>query len=401
MDEARLRALKTAATALAPRLGEWRRHLHAHPELSYEEVETQSYVSEVLRGEGLSADPIAGTGVTTLVGPAGDRCVGLRADLDALPIQEVAGRAYGSTRAGVMHACGHDVHTACAIGAAVLLADLGDALPLPVKVLFQPGEERLPGGATLVIGEGGLRDPEVVAIAALHVAPDLSVGTVGTRPGAYMASSDEVYLRLSGDGGHGALPHKTVDLVAAGAQVITALQQVVSRKAPAHVPSVLSFGHIASVGGATNVLPAQLEIAGTFRTYDEDWRGEARAWIERIARATAGGVGAGIEVDIRVGYPALVNDVACTEAVTAGLRAALGEDAVRALGLRPTAEDFAWYLREVPGTFFRLGVANVARGITAGVHTPAFDVDEDCLAVGALALATAAIALGERYVSHR
>lgn len=401
MDSALHADIAAAAEALASRLREWRRHLHAHPELSFGEVETQRYVREALLGQGLRPRPIATTGLTAFVGQEGERCVALRADLDALPIQEVAGRPYGSRHAGVMHACGHDVHTACAMGAAVILDGLAGTLPLPVRVIFQPGEERLPGGATHVIAEGGLTGPPVVAIAALHVAPDLPVGTVGTRSGAYMASSDEIYLRLGSPGGHGALPHETIDVVAAAAQVITGLQQVVSRKAPAHVPSVLSFGHVATEGGATNVLPAAVEIAGTFRTYDETWRAEAREWIDRIARGTAEAFGASVEVDVRAGYPALVNDAACTAAVSEGLRGSLGAEAVRELALRPTAEDFAWYLREVPGTFFRLGVGNEARGITAGVHTPAFDIDEDALVIGARALATAAVSLGEAFRTER
>lgn len=385
--------LRTRAYGLARDLSAWRRHLHRHPELSFEEVATQRYVRETLGRYGVEAHPIAGTGLLATVGSGDGPCVALRADLDALPIQEIAGRAYGSLRDRVMHACGHDVHTACAMGAAVLLAEVADRLPTPVKVVFQPGEEVLPGGATHVIEAGALVHPPVAAIAALHVAPELPVGTLGTRSGAYMASSDEVRILLRGAGGHGALPHKTVDLVAAAAQVITALQQVVSRKAPAEVPTVLSFGHVVSHGGATNVLPVAVELAGTLRTYDEEWRGEARAWIKKIATASAEMYGAEVEVDLRRGYPALVNDEAVTGVVATALERVFGAGAVTDLSLRPTAEDFAWYLQHVPGTFFRLGVGNVERGITAGVHTPDFDVDEACLPVGALALATAAVSL--------
>ncbi len=280
------------------------------------------------------------------------------------------------------------------MGAAALLLQEVESLPMLVKALFQPGEELLPGGATKMIAAGALAAPRVMAIAALHVAPDLAVGTFGTRAGAYMASADELYLTLRGPGGHGALPHKTVDLVAAAAQLIVGLQQVVSRKAPAGTPTVLSFGHLQSVGGATNVLPVEVHIAGTFRTYEEVWRSEAHGWIERLARATIEGLGGKIDIDIRRGYPALSNDENCTRIVRAGLVSAFGEIKVEDLALRPTAEDFAWYLQEVPGTFFRLGTRNGALGITAGVHTPDFDVDESCLASGALAMAVAAIELG-------
>ncbi len=386
--------LRERATALQPRLVAWRRHLHAHPELSFRETATQAFVAERLVELGLAPRPIAGTGVVAMVGEGAERCVALRADLDALPIQEVSGRPYGSKVAGVMHACGHDVHTTCALGAAALLAGERAHLPLPVKLIFQPGEELLPGGATKVIAEGGLRDPAVAAIVGLHVAPDLAVGTFGTRSGPYMASADEIYITLRGPGGHGALPHQSVDLVAAAAQMITALQQVVSRKAPAGIPTVLSFGRVETVGGATNVLPAELRIAGTFRTYDETWRSGAHGWIERIARSSVEMFGGSVEVDIRRGYPALDNDPTCTSAVRGALVAAFGGSEVAELSLRPTAEDFAWYLREVPGTFFRLGTGNADRGITAGVHTPDFDVDEACLSAGALAMAVAALELG-------
>ena len=384
-------------TRLNPQLKQWRRHLHANPELSFSEHETQAYVRRELEGRGLAAEPLAGTGLALVIGPDRATCIGLRADLDALPIQEVEGRDYGSRVDGVMHACGHDVHTTCAMGASLLLAEAADHLPMPVKVLFQPGEEVLPGGATHMIRDGALQTPEVVAIAALHVAPDLAVGTFGTRPGAYMASSDEIRFTFHGPGGHGALPHQTVDLVAVAAQTIVALQQVVSRKAPAAVPSVLSFGHVASGGGATNVLPVRVALAGTFRTYDAAWRERAVEWIEAIVKGTAEMYGAEVTVDIGRGYPALVNDASCTTAVESGLRTAFGTEAVVALGLRPTAEDFAWYLQHVPGAFFRLGVGNAARGISAGVHTPEFDVDEDCLGLGAVAMASAAVALGARF----
>ena len=461
----------------------WRRHLHAWPELSFEEHDTQAFVRDALEQMGLPPRAIAGTGLLVDLrareasnssdgSPAPDvdrgpaACIAIRADLDALPISEVAGRAYGSRRPGVMHACGHDVHTACALGAAWLLAQVREWLPLPVRLIFQPGEELLPGGATRVIADGGLLDPDVAAIVGLHVAPDLPVGTLGLREGAYMASADEIYLTLRGPGGHGALPHQSVDLIAVAAQLLVSLQQVVSRKAPADVPSVLTFGKIASEGGATNVLPARLDLAGTFRTYDAAWRARAHTWIRQIAEGTAHMLGAQIELRIVVGYPALSNDAEVTRSVRLTFEQALREscaglspavdaaqgqeehsakargdlaetdrgvsvagdggvgfgesppasvasspatgaeveaatwlNAVVDLSLRPTAEDFAWYLREVPGTFFRLGVANPGRGIVAGVHTSEFDVDEDCLPIGAFALAVAALSLAEQRVA--
>ena len=388
-------SLLAAASQLSPKLRAWRRHLHAHPELSFEEHATQRYVREQLDAiEGLQIAPIAKTGLTvTLAGDRPGRCVALRADLDALPIREVAGRSYGSTVPGVMHACGHDVHTTCLLGALRLLSDRRSELRGTVRAVFQPGEELLPGGATHVIADGFLDRPRVDAIVGLHVDPSLPVGSYGVRPGQYMASTDELYLTLRGPGGHAAMAHTTVDLVAAAAQVITALQQVASRKAPPEVPTVLSFGKVSSEGGATNVLTTAVRLEGTFRTYDEAWRERARVHIERIARMTGEAMGAEVEVDIRRGYPALNNDEGVTAAVRRGLVSLVGEGDVAALGLRPTAEDFAWYLQRVPGCFFRLGVRNEARGITSAVHTPSFDVDEGALAYGAAGMASAAIEL--------
>ena len=397
--------LLARARRLTPKLTAWRRHLHAHPELSFAEHETQRYLERELAALGATSRRIAGTGVLVeIAGGAPGPCVALRADLDALPIQEVEGRSYGSQVPGVMHACGHDVHTACALGATALLLESRRRLRGTIKVIFQPGEELLPGGATQVIADGALEHPRVERIVGLHVAPALPVGTYGVRAGDYMASADEVRIALTGDGGHGALPHQHVDLVATAAQMLVGLQQVVSRKAPPDVPTVLSFGRIASRGGATNVLTDRVELEGTFRTYDEDWRERAHGLIADICASTARSLGAGCEVDIARGYPALHNDRDTTATVRAALGALAGGwegGRVVDLALRPTAEDFAWYLREVPGCFFRLGVGNERAGITAGVHTPGFDVDEACLPLGAAGLATAARALLRELAADR
>lgn len=394
-------ALLASAEGLTPKLRAWRRHLHANPELSFAEYETQAYLERELRELGANPRRIAGTGlVVEIAGGRPGGCVAIRADIDALPIREVGGRTYGSRVDGIMHACGHDVHATCALGATALLLAGRHQLAGTVKILFQPGEEVLPGGATRIIAEGGLREPRVEGIVALHVAPELPSGSFGVRPGRYMASADEIRIAFAGDGGHGALAHRHVDLVACAAQAVVGMQQVVSRKAPPDIPTVLSFGRIASRGGATNVLTDRVELEGTFRTYDEDWRERAHGWIASIAEHTARSLGADCEVDIARGYPALSNDPATTAVVRGALEGvASAHEAgggVRALELRPTAEDFAWYLREVPGCFFRLGVGNAERGITAGVHTPAFDVDEACLPLGAAALTAAAAGLLDR-----
>lgn len=386
------KVLLEKAVQLSPKLVEWRRHLHANPELSFKEVKTQEYVIKQLKKLGLSPKPIAETGVIVIIGPSeSTTCIAVRADMDALPITEIEGRTYGSKTPGIMHACGHDVHTTCGLGAAYLLNQVADELPIAIKLIFQPGEELLPGGATKIIAAGGLQSPEVKAIVALHVAPDIEVGSLGIRAGDYMASADEIYLTLSGNGGHAAMAHQHSDLIATAAQILVGLQQVVARKAPPEVPTVLSFGKIESTGGATNVLASEVKIAGTFRTYKEDWRKKAHRVIREIVAHTAQAFGAEFELEIKLGYPALSNDETLTKSAKEALSRLVGEHQVQPLSLRPTAEDFAWYLQKIPGVFFRLGVRNESKGITAGVHTSAFDVDERCLPVGAAALAVTAI----------
>lgn len=385
------------ALRLSPKLISFRRHLHANPELSFKEYQTQRFVLQVLQDFGVtSVKKIADTGVlVTLTGANPGKCIALRGDMDALPIQEVAGREYGSKNDGVMHACGHDVHTTCALGAVILLNNARKNWNGTVKVIFQPGEELLPGGATKVIAEGGLDSPMVEQIVALHVAPDLPVGTFGVREGRYMASADELYVTLKGVGGHAALAHNYVDLIATATLLYSTLQSEISKATPPDVPTVLRFGKIESIGGATNVLATEVTLAGTFRTYEEGWRDQAHTILLKTSDALAKLTGATIEFDIRKGYPALTNDVVSTQKVRIMLNQLVGEQNVRQLDVRPTAEDFAWYLQQIPGCFFRLGVGNVSKGITAGVHQADFDIDENCLPLGAASLALAALSLLE------
>jgi len=381
------------AKQLSPKLIEWRRHLHANPELSFEEFETQKYVIKKLESFGLSPKPIAETGVVVTVGPSNsETCVAVRADMDALPITEIEGREYGSKARGIMHACGHDVHATCALGAAYLLSQFSGELPMAIKFIFQPGEELLPGGATKIIEAGGLKSPNVQAILALHVAPNIPVGSLGVRAGKYMASADEIYLTLKGNGGHAAMANQHTDLIATAAQLLVGLQQLVSRKAPPEVPTVLSFGKIDSKGGATNVLAHEVKLSGTFRTYDEEWRQKAHALIRQIVDHTAQAFGAEYDLEIKIGYPALNNDKKLTAIAKSSLCDLVGIDHFQDLSLRPTAEDFAWYLQEIPGVFFRLGTRNEAKGIVSGVHTSTFDVDEASLPIGVAALASVALA---------
>jgi len=383
--------IQVAATQHFERLVSIRRHLHAHPELSFEEHETSAYVEGILTEMGLKVERMANTGLVCMIeGAESGPVVALRGDMDALPILEQNDASYCSTNEGVMHACGHDVHTTCILGAAMILNELKGELKGSVKLIFQPGEEKLPGGASIMIKEGALKNPTPKAIFGQHVHPELDAGRVGFRAGNYMASCDEVYLTVKGKGGHGALPHKNIDPVLIAAQTIVAMQQVASRRANPMMPTVLSFGKIEGKG-ATNVIPDRVEIAGTFRTFDETWRQEAHEMIRQIAEETAKAYGGECEVRIEKGYPYVHNH----EELTARARAAaveyLGEENVVELDMRATGEDFSYYSQVMPGSFHRLGVRNEERGIVYPVHNSRFDVDEECLRVGSGLMAWLAI----------
>lgn len=374
--------LQASAEAIHPQVVTWRRHLHAHPELSFAEYNTGRYIAEQLRSLGIPHTyPFSDTGVVAYI--QGEKGNGptraLRADIDALPIAETNAVDYRSQNEGVMHACGHDVHTASLLGTAQLLWEARSQFGGWVKLLFQPGEEVAPGGASKMIADGVLANPTPDFILGQHVHPPLEVGKIGMRAGLYMASSDELYLTIKGRGGHGALPHNTVDPIAITAQVITALQQLVSRQADPTLPSVLTFGHIASTGGATNIIPQEVKLKGTFRTLDEAWRQEALRRLQQMATGIASAMGATAELNIVSGYPFLHNDEAVTRKAFSQAQQYMGEDNVVALPIRMSSEDFAWYSQQVPACFYRLGTGNAAKNITSPVHTPTFDVDEDCL----------------------
>lgn len=368
-----------------------RRHLHAHPELSFEERETQSYVAGRLNELGIRYREAAGTGLIAEIGPGTEKTVALRADMDALPIAEKNDVDYRSKNEGVMHACGHDVHTACLLGAARILKRLEKELPHRVRLLFQPGEEKLPGGATLMIRDGALDDPTPTAIYGQHVHPPLEAGKVGFRPGIYMASTDELYLTVRGRGGHGALPHKASDPIVIAAQVVVALQQLVSRESDPTLPVVLTFGKINSVGGATNVIPNEVRLEGTLRTLDEEWRAELHQRLHRTVAGLAKALGGSAEIDIRHGYPFLKNDETLTQRAMDAARDLLGPENVVELPIRMTGEDFAFYTHRVPACFYRLGVKGDRGG--GPVHTDTFDADERCLVTGAGVMAYVAATL--------
>lgn len=369
-----------------------RRHIHANPELSFEEHNTAAYVEQVLQSYGLETKRLAETGVVALISGQnpGSRTIALRADLDALPITEQNAVDYKSKNAGVMHACGHDVHTASLLGAARILQELRTEFEGTVKLVFQPGEEKFPGGASVMIKEGVLQNPAPAGIMGQHVFPMLPAGKVGFRSGMYMASADEIYVTVKGKGGHAALPELNVDPVLIAAHLVVALQQIVSRHASPKVPTVLSFGKVEALG-ATNVIPNEVKLEGTFRTMDETWRKEAHQRIRQLAEGLCESMGGSCDIDIKFGYPFLKNDPELTGRAREAAEAYLGAENVVDLDLWMGAEDFAYYSQEVAACFYRLGTRNEARGITSGVHTPTFDIEESALEIGSGLMAWLAI----------
>ncbi len=372
---------------------EIRQHLHEHPELSFEEFETMAYVSEKLNDWNIPHEiGVADTGIIALIRgnhSGEEKHVLLRADLDALPIQEQNETAYVSQVPGVMHACGHDVHTSILLGAAKILKELENELDYPVQLIFQPGEEKAPGGASLMIAAGALIQNPVRAIYALHVFPEMEVGKVGFREGLYMASCDELHFEIHGKGGHAALPDNCIDPIIAGAQLVQGLKNYIQQHEKVGVPFVLSIGHFEAIG-ATNVIPDKAILKGTFRTMDEEWRAQALNWIEEYTQKIAVETSTKIELNIVKGYPFLVNDSDVTKEQRKRAQFVLGEKNVKELELRMTAEDFSFYSQEVPACFFRLGVRNEEKGIIYGVHHPRFDIDEKALIVGMQMMASTA-----------
>src|SRR5690606_23262215 len=360
----------------------WRRHLHQNPELSFQEYETSAFVKAQLDRLGITYIPMADTGLVAHIHGElpSDKVVALRADMDALPITEIEGREYGSKHTGVMHACGHDVHTASLLGTAYILQSLKSDFGGTVKLIFQPGEERLPGGASLMIKAGALQNPAPQAVIGQHVMPLIPAGKVGFRSGKYMASTDELYLTVRGRGGHGAQPQQNVDPVVITAHIITALQQVVSRIADPKMPSVLSFGKVIA-DGATNVIPDSVYLEGTFRTFDEQWRKEAHSRMVKMATGIAESMGGSCDFEVRHGYPFLVNEEKLTAEIRGYAEDFLGPENVVDLDLWLAAEDFAYYSQVTDACVYRLGTRNEARGITSAVHTSTFDIDESALSL--------------------
>jgi len=370
----------------------YREHIHRFPELSYQEFNTSEFVREQLKALGVPYKVSAETGIVATI--LGDQhspeqsCFGLRSELDALPIHEQNDVAYKSEIEGIMHACGHDVHTSILLGAAEILMELRNELPHPVKLFFQPGEEKNPGGASLMIADGALQNPPVHEMAALHVFPEMETGKLGFKPGIYMASCDEIYITINGKGGHGAMPHQTIDPIIIGAELLLGLQQIVSRSCDPKIPCVLSFGHFEALG-ATNIIPEKAIIKGTFRTMDEPWRAQALKLIEQHVHHVTAMHGATADLEISKGYPVLENDPEVTAKIRARMETHFGTENIESLPIRLTSEDFSFYAQEIPVCFFRLGVRNETAGIVHGVHHPLFNIDDRALVVGMQAMALA------------
>jgi amidohydrolase len=360
-----------------------RRHLHARPELSFQEHATAAYIAERLEEWGIEVRRnIAGTGVIGVVrGASPGRTLCLRADIDALPIQEAEGPAYRSQHAGVMHACGHDAHTAMVLAAGRALHMLRGDWKGTVLLLFQPGEEKIPGGASLVLKEGVLNALAVEAIIGQHVTPELEVGKVGFHAGPFMASSDELYLTVKGKGGHAAAPEKLIDPIILTARLLITLKEEFEawRK---NEPVVMAFGRVIA-DGATNVVPDQVQIAGTLRTFDERLREELHGWLPRRAQEICAAQGGACETEVRRGYPVLVNDPELTGRWRKAAVELLGADQVVDMPQRMGSEDFAFYTQVMPGGFFRLGTGAPGKGAAPGLHTPTFNIAEESLAIGA------------------
>jgi amidohydrolase len=358
----------------------YRQHLHANPELSFKEFETSKFIKEKLQLWGIPFSSMANTGVVGIIKGAlpSDLVIALRADMDALPIFETNDKHYASKNPGVMHACGHDVHSSSLLGTAYILNSLKDSFGGTIKLIFQPAEEVLPGGASIMIKEGVLENPVPQNIVGQHVMPLIQSGKVGFRSGIYMASTDELYVTVHGKGGHGAQPHQNIDPVLISAHILVALQQIVSRNADPRLPSVLSFGKVIA-NGATNIIPNEVKMEGTFRTLNEVWRKEALSRMKKMAEGIAESMGARCEFTIMNGYPFLINE----EKLTANARSFaveyLGEENVEDLDIWMAAEDFAYYSQVTNACFYRLGTGNPAKNTSNSVHTPNFDIDEDAL----------------------
>ena len=362
-----------------------RRHIHSHPELSFKEKETNAFLVEKLKENNINfKSGYCKYGIVAEIKgkKKGKGITYLRGDMDALPIQEENKVSYKSRIDGVMHACGHDVHSTCVLGSAIVLNELKDQFAGTVRFLFQPGEEQLPGGASIMIKDGAIKNAKSATILGQHVHPPLEVGKVGFHKGQYMASADEIFIEVIGKGGHAALPNDCIDTILVASQIISQLHTIVSRYADPKIPTVLSFGKINSDGGATNIIPDKVHIRGTLRTMDEKNRKHVSEIIKSMTKSIAKAYGARAKVLIKYGYPCLFNDHILTDQMMEAATQYLGKENVVYLEKRMTAEDFSYYSQMMPACFYRLGTGNKKKKINSPVHTSTFNIDEEALQVG-------------------
>ncbi len=375
--------IKSLAKKYSDEFIQVRHHLHAHPELSYQEFETSKFIQSKLKEIGIDFEIKATTGVVAIIKGKNpeSRVIALRADMDALPIQEENNVEYKSQNKGVMHACGHDVHTTILLGAAKILNEIKNDFEGTLKLIFQPGEEKNPGGASLLIKEGVLENPTPQGILALHVHPELSIGKLSFRKGRVMASADEIYITIKGKGGHAAAPHLTTDTILIASHLVVALQQIISRNKNPLSPSVLTISSFQG-GHTTNVIPSEVKLMGTFRAMDEQWRYKAHELIKKVSTELVHSMGGEINLLIDVGYPTVDNDNSLTEAAWKLADDFMGKENILETEMRMGAEDFGYYTQQIPGCFYRLGVRNEAKEIIHGVHTPKFNIDESAIEIG-------------------
>lgn len=392
-----MKDLNAEIDAIFPKVVAIRRHIHQHPELSFQEYETSAYIQEQLTTLDIPFKLVANTGVVALLegekSPS-DTIVVLRADIDALPIHEQNDVFYKSKNEGVMHACGHDFHTANLLGVASVLKGYKAEFSGKIVLLFQPAEEKIPGGAIQILESGILESfgGKIKAILGMHVSPRVPLGKIGLRPGRFMASSDEFYMTIKGRGGHAAEPHRAIDPIMIAAQLLTTLQQVVSRKANPDIPSVLTFGRFIGEGAA-NVIPEEVKLAGTFRTMDEAWRKEALETVAEISRTLPVALGATVDVEVRHGYPALNNNPELTQQVKNIIQTNMGNDLVQDLEIWMAAEDFAYYSYQYPALFMLVGTNNNDNATQHGLHNPQFNLDEKAFKIGISVFVNAALSL--------
>lgn len=361
-----------------------RRHIHQHPELSLQEKNTMDFISDKLSEYGIPFENnVGGFGIVGII-TGRDRqgvCVALRADMDALPVTETNEIPYKSVNTGVMHACGHDVHIACLLGAAKILNSMKDKFNGTVKLFFQPSEESYPGGAIQMIQDGVMNNPKPDFVIAQHVFPFISAGQVGFRPGMFMASTDEFFITVKGKGGHGAMPQTAIDPILIASHIVIALQQIVSRNANPLVSTVVTVGKIIGEG-RTNVIPETVRLEGTVRTFDESWRTRVHETLRRIANGTAEAMGGSCDISISSGYPFLFNNEQLTQNLISLAKEYLGENNVKPMEQKMGAEDFSYFANEVPGCLFGLGVADPIIGTGPNLHTAGFNVDEAAVKTG-------------------